>query len=443
MKKILALLMALVMALGCAGAFAEDAQSNEITFELPAFTLAFETNVDTEALTALLPMFGVDESQIAMIQAILPLLADLNGQIVFANNGLQLDLGLKGQTVITAAGEQTEEGFAVASDILPSYVLTVANETIEELMKQYTAQTEDILSNVDMNALVENMMGYAMEYAGVFTQAVTMGEPEMGEYVFEDMDLTFNCKMPIAVDMEAIKAGAEKMIEQIKADESLASLISAMENAGVPVEMAEETEFIVPEVTVNAYANVDEEGNSLDDVTLVTVETATTVEETTENVDVCVLVEGQNVTVHVEFPAEEILFSVYVEPTDEGASVYVMFDGMGIVAAESTVVSLGEALQIYTESYLNDLDNPISKELVSFFQGGERTFAVLDENKTVIGVEQLMSDTEGEVSGALLADVMNNGLGALIAKVSQILPEEMANLMNMMYPAEAVEGAAE
>lgn len=443
MKKILALLMALVMALGCVGAFAEDTQSNEITFEVPSFTVAFESNADTEALTALLPMFGVDESQIAMMQMILPLLADLNGQIVVADNGLQLDLGLKGETVVTAALEQTEDGFALASDILPSYVLTVANETIEELLKQYTAQAEEIASDVDMNALMESLMGYAMQYAGVCTQAVTLGEPELGEFAFEDFDLTFNCKMPVDIDMEAIKAGAETMLEQIKADENLASLFSTMENAGVPVDMAEETEFIVPEVTVNAYSNVDEEGNSVDGANLVTVETATTVEETTENVNVYVLVYGQNVTVHVEFPAEEILFSVYVEPTDEGVNVYMAFDGMGILAAENTIVSLGEALQVYTESYLNDMDNPITKELVSFFEGGERTMNVLDESKTAIGVEQLMSDTEGEVSGALLNDLMGNGLGALIAKVSQILPEEMANLMSVMYPAEAVEGAAE
>ena len=40
MKKILALLLALMMALSCVGVFAEEVESNEIAFELPSFTVA-------------------------------------------------------------------------------------------------------------------------------------------------------------------------------------------------------------------------------------------------------------------------------------------------------------------------------------------------------------------------------------------------------------------
>ena len=147
MKKIIALLLALVMALGCVGAFAEEASQ-------PAFTMAFESKVNVEAISQLLPMLGVDESAAAALQAILPLLAETTGQIVIADNGAQFDLGLKGQTVLTVAGEMTESGLALASDILPSYVITMAKETVEQMLQQFTAQSEEAAPNVDMNAVV-------------------------------------------------------------------------------------------------------------------------------------------------------------------------------------------------------------------------------------------------------------------------------------------------
>ncbi|MBR3742574.1 MAG: hypothetical protein IKN04_19335 [Clostridia bacterium] len=445
MKKLLALLLALVMALGCAGAFAEETQSNEIAVELPSFTVAFESTADVDALMNLLPMFGVDETTMGMMQTILPLLAEVNGQLVFADNGAQIDLGLKGQNVLTIAGEQTEGGFALASDILPSYVLTLSNETIETLMQQFTAQAEDALAGVDMEALIANVTGYAMQFVNTVNGAVATGDPEAGEFVFEDLELTFNTRMPIIVDVEAIKGAMETMIGQFEADESIGSLISALGAMGVPMDMGkQETVVIFPdEVNVYAYTNLDEEGNQVDDTTLVTVETATTAEEVTVNVNVDVLVEGEAVSVFVEMPEQDIAISVYVEPTEEGAAISVVFDGMGITAAETLAISVGDMLTLYCESYLMDMEKPISTETVVFAQGGERTFPVLDENKTVFPVEQLMSDETGEAVQTLLADVMNNGLGNLIAKVSQIMPEEMAGLMNMLTPAEAVEGAAE
>ena len=64
---------------------------------------------------------------------------------------------------------------------------------------------------------------------------------------------------------------------------------------------------------------------------------------------------------------------------------------------------------------------------------------MLDENKAEIAVEQLMADTEGEIAGALLGDVMSNGLGALLAKVSEIMPEEVGALMTLLSGGQAAE----
>ena len=428
MKKIIALLLALIMALGCVGAFAEEASQ-------PAFTMSFESKVNVEAISQLLPMLGVDESAAAALQAILPLLAETNGQIVIADNGAQFDLGLKGQTVLTVAGEMTESGIALASDILPSYVITMAKETVEQMLQQFTAQSEEAAPNVDMNAVVESLTGYFMQFASAVTTAVSNGEPEVGEFVFEDLDLTFNCRMPIEIDMEAIKAAALTLVEQLKNDESFASLISALGSKGISVDITENPEIVVPEVTVYAYANVDEEGNNIGEVNMVTVEVASE----GQTVNVTVLMEGQNVVVYVEMPEQNISVTARVEPNDSGIFVSFVMNAAGVQAAETLTVTMGEAIQLYSETYLFDMENPIATDLVTLATSGERDFTVLDENKAEIAVEQLMADTEGEIAGALLGDVMSNGLGALLTKVSEIMPDEVAALMTLLSGGQAAE----
>ncbi len=428
MKKIIALLLALVMALGCVGAFAEEASQ-------PAFTMSFESKVNVEAISQLLPMLGVDESAAAALQAILPLLAETNGQIVIADNGAQFDLGLKGQTVLTVAGEMTESGIALASDILPSYVITLAKETVEKMLQQFTAQSEDAMANVDMNAVVESLTGYFMQFASAVTTAVSNGEPEVGEFVFEDLDLTFNCRMPIEIDLEAIKTAALTLVDQIKNDENFASLVSALGTMGIPVEISENTEVVTPEVTVYAYTNVDEEGNNTGEVNMVTVEVASE----GQTVNVTVLMEGQNVIVYVEMPEQNMGVTVRVEPNDNGVFVSCAMNAAGVEAAETLTVTMGEAIQLHSETYLFDMENPIATDLVTLARSGERDFTVLDENKAEITVEQLMADTEGEIAGALLGDVMSNGLGALLAKVSEIMPDEVAALMTLLSGGQAAE----
>ncbi len=448
MKKILALLLALVMALGCVGAFAEEPAAEEPALAIPAipaFTMAWETHVDVETFAALLPALGADESALSIVQTILPLLADTNGKIVFADNGLQFDLGLKGETILTVAGEKVEGGYALASDILPSYVITLADETIEALIEQYTAQAQEALAKVDMETLVQNVTGYAMEFVSTCSGAFAFGEVEMGEFAFEDVDLTFNCRMPITLDMETIKGAAEKLVADIRNDEAVGSLINTLNDMGVSVNLADETEFIIPEVTVYAYSNVDEEGNSVDGITLVDVDVAAE----GENVCVKVVVNGESVTVYVSIPSQETYMSVSFAGNEEGFAVSVAMDAQGMQVAENVTTTLGDEIVTNSELYFMGMETPIETQTTAFCMGGERDFAVLDENKTACAVEQLMADTEGQAVSALLADVMSNGLGNLIAKVSQIMPDEAVNVMNLFYgPApveqvEAVEGAAE
>lgn len=449
MKKMLALLLALMMALSCFGAVAEETGANEVSFELPALTVSYEIKeLDQEAILNLLPMFGVGEDQLPIVQAILPVLAGLSEKLVVADNGVQFDLGLKGQNVLTLAGEQTEDGFAVASDILPSYVLTLSNEAIMQLMEQFMGQAEEAMAGVDMEKLAENVTTYIMEYVQVCMGAVTMGEPEKGEFAFEDPEMTFNTKTPITVDTEALKTGIMKLIGQFKSDEQIASLFSALGTMGVELPAEdEEINVIMPEIVCNAYSNVDDEGNE-DGVVYVVTETVTTVEEESLAVNVYVLVDAENgVSVEVDVPDQQVNVYFMFTMTEDGAALGIDVNAMGMYFGVVANVTMGDAIVIDADLYFMNDEKPILSEQTTITFAGERTFTVLDESKTAVDLLALFNEFqggEGELMNGLMADVMGNGLNALLAKAMQAMPQEIGAIMTLLTPAtEAVEGAAE
>ena len=430
MKKMLAILMALLMALSWVGAVAEETASG---FQLPAVTVTEELHYDADAFAALLPLFGVSEEQMPTMQAILPILGNLTEKLVLADNGLQFDLGLKGETVLTLAGEQTEDGFAFASDLIPSYVITLSNETIQQLMEQFTSQANEVLAGVDTQKLVESLTGYFTEYITVCMGAATMGEPELGEYAFEVG--TFNCKTPVTIDTEAIKAGAEKLIAQLKADEGIASLIATAQANGVEVNLNEEVNIVTLEIQCAAYTRVDEEGNQADDVVYVVTETVTKAKEETVNVNVYALTGNGQVEVTVDMPDQNVTVVVLAQPTESGVQANVSVNAQGMYIGCKVEVTMGEAVQINADLYFMDPEKAIASDKTVIAFGGERDFTVLDENKTVISVEDLMQDEEGQYKQALLMDVLGNGLNNLLGKAAEVMPEEVTGLVNMLMGA--------
>ena len=122
MKKLIALLVAMMMAFSCVSVLAEE---TAISINVPNFTLTSEVTVNEEQVMALLPVLGLPEENVGMVQAFLPMLNGLSETIIFADMGLQYDLLLKGQEILSLVAEANEKGFALASNLVPSYKLTI------------------------------------------------------------------------------------------------------------------------------------------------------------------------------------------------------------------------------------------------------------------------------------------------------------------------------
>ena len=433
MKKLLAMLLALVLALGCFGALAEAPALNIDLPEFSAMTIVDEVRVDPDALAALLPMFGAGEETMPVVKTLLSIVNSMTETLIIDDTGAQFDLALKNKDVLNLTCEQTEEGFALGSDLFPNYVVVIKNETIQELVNGMTGQLEENMANVDMEKLVENLTVYFAEYVTVCMNSVTMGEPEVGTYEFKDV-ATFNVKVPIQVDVEALKGAVEKLIAQLKADETFSSLLNAAQGTGVAMpNVNEEITVVIPEVNCNAYMNLDEEGYSVDGLTYVVTETTASSEGgEAVAVNVYVLVsEAGYVDVTVDIPSQNTQVAVQFAENEGAYAINLDVNAQGMYLGATVSVAMDEAISVSADLYFMDPEKALANETTVITMGGKRTATVSTENKTVIYMEDLMNQEDGTAIQTLMMDVMSNGLNGLITRAAEVMPEEIAALTTL------------
>ncbi|MBQ7657087.1 MAG: hypothetical protein IJS41_11355, partial [Clostridia bacterium] len=268
MKKLIAVLLAMVMAFSCTFALAEEPAQSLPGFELPAFTTTFQMELDEEAALSLLTAAGLPEEYAGIAKTLLPLLNGMGEQVVFANNGLQYDLKIKDQDVFSLVAEATEGGFALSTDLLPSYVLTIKQETLAKLFKQAMEQFQTGIGQLDMEKIMEaagSIFNYAMEMGEVMQNSVAFGEPVKGEYPLVD-GVVFNTEKTLTVDVNAIMEAVKTFAAKVTADEtiksaleSVASMIPGAEFDPAALALEDVPAEQLPEVTGLVYTITDDE----------------------------------------------------------------------------------------------------------------------------------------------------------------------------------------
>ncbi len=459
MKKLIALLVAMMMVFSCASVLAEE---TAISIDVPNFTLTSEVTVDEEQVIALLPVLGLPEENVGMVQAFLPMLNGLSETLIFADMGLQYDLLLKGQEILSLVAEANENGLALVSNLVPSYKLTIQAETIQKLVNQLTEQLQGNAGQLDMELLqqaAEKLSGYAMEMANTVVGLVTFGEPVKGEYADLIEGVVFNTEMSLTVDVKGMVDAVQQYVTKVMADETILAAIQSIASS-IPgasfdpstVSVEEVPAEQLPDVTGKVYTITDDEGNQTAPNTFVVVN-AVGKEDQTGNTNTYVYVAEASVNVTVEVPAQEVSVQFYGEMAETGMLVNIAlsvpgFDGELALAFTTTEtgVNLDCAL------YINDAEAPILVSSNTFSMTGERTKTTADGEKTELALEGLMSEeTSSDTISALLGDLMMNGLGNVIGNISAVLPEQGAMLQQMagglmsmfMGGGQAVEAPAE
>ena len=204
MKKLLALIVALAMALSCA-ALAETT------------TIYSETDIDRDVLALGLAAMGKDESFILQADTLAAVLTEASTRLTVDDDGFQWDLMLGGKDILTVAGEMDDEddNFILGSNLIPNYVFSLSDE---EMGKFFTAATDrktreqtKALSRIDLEALGRAVNPHIDDFIAAVTAAFKPGEAQQGEYVKNGV--SYNTMWPIEVDTVAI-AEALNQLEQ-------------------------------------------------------------------------------------------------------------------------------------------------------------------------------------------------------------------------------------
>lgn len=140
MKKMIALLLALMMAMCCLQAVAE-APADAVEAEAPAAasTTKMELSIDKELVKGLIAQSGDTEGSESLIDAILDLVDALEITVVGDGSGAQIDLGFNGNTAVSLGCEEKDGGLVIATTLIPNYMLTIPAETIQNMMPQFTS----------------------------------------------------------------------------------------------------------------------------------------------------------------------------------------------------------------------------------------------------------------------------------------------------------------
>ena len=129
MKKLFAVLLALIMALGCVGAAAEE-------FVPQATSTEIRMTVDHEFVGSMIPMMTGADLDAKYVEAILGILETAYADITAGGNATDITLKANDQVLCSLKGAMDEDGVVLVGDIFPHYAVRITAEDIENLMKQ-------------------------------------------------------------------------------------------------------------------------------------------------------------------------------------------------------------------------------------------------------------------------------------------------------------------
>ena len=412
MKKLFALILALLMALSCLSALAD--------------TVYTKVSIDPEVAKGVLSGFGMEDDQLAMVDPVAALVNALGVKVITVDDGAQIDLDLNGTDALSLGFAADDAGINVASTLFQNYLVTISQETITQMMEQFAANMPAGGSGeggFDATAFQEMFAKYYEPFMEVVTSAGQPGEAVTGEYEFDGV--VYDTYVPVTIDVDAIKAAAKDMMDQIMADPAAVGMIKGYVQGmsqSTGEEFNEETfeadfkagfeewiAHIPAEMTVDFYAHSD---GSEDFYMTASPE----LEEGTMFFDMTM--NGENMKMN---------FTMTVDG-EEMACVFAMEDGTVTMSFEMSGMYMGMVMsfaenQFAMDIYFLNADAPLVSVTVESAEGGERTLSMDAEGKTVLAAEELMQDMNSEAAQGLFGDIMGNGLGTLMGALSEQVPE--------------------
>ena len=438
MKKMLALLLALMLALSCTLALAETTEAAPAQ-AFNGLTIESEYDVNRAAVSDLLTQMGLDESIVKIIDTVAAILDESGEKVVIANDGFQAEMLLKGASLVNLVGKISNTGITIGSNLIPNYALSASFDELGTMVLNSMQQQADVVSSLDMPAIQEALNGYINDYANTCAAAIIPGEVQTGDFVQDGVQ--YNTMMPMKVDLPTIVEATNTLIYNLSNDETIQTALVQLALMGVNVQFdaVEEGYTIVdpaylPAVAVEVYMNVDANGqqNGPTQVSVFVVPAG----ETTPATTVYVKVNGNNVTVDAQFVSgKDNINATYAmdrDPQDPFAmnarlDVYVndfYFGFAGVTASNDQSITADAYV------YVQDTEKAIAEEHGAITLNGALTLDVSDK-ATVLILSELTGDDASDATSGLAMDLLLNGLGGVLSTATQAMPDEVGALMSL------------
>ena len=439
MKKLLAVLLAMLLALSCTLAMAETTEAAPAADNqpFPGLTIESEYDVDRDTLKAVLGKMGMDESIITLVDTLAAIVDQTGEKLVIANEGFQAEILMKGDSLLNLVGLANGKGMTFGSNLIPNYVLDLSFDEIGDMLAaalQKAAEdaekqaAEDPTQYLDMAGLTQVMTEYFNDYVTtITTDGIIPGTPEQGE--FEQDGDTYNTKIPMDISLPVILDATKAFISNLENDETVQTALLQLALSGVDVNISDTSELdeidpaTLPVVKVETYMTLDDNGNQ-SGPTLVAVYVVP-VGETTAATTVYTKVDGNTVKVDADFVSNGDTIQVAFVSDRDPQDMFGTNSRMDVYAGEQyfgcavVTSSNDESIQYDAYLYLNDTEKPIVTDRGSIVMNGALTLGVSD-SATRVTLSDLTGENAGDVLGGLMNDLSSGAISILMSAYSAV-----------------------
>ena len=383
MKKLLALVLALMLALGCAAAVAEEAA--------PAYgldtKLQLTLNHDLGPMLAGMITGNYDEK---ISEAVMDVLDSVYLDVACGGNVVDMALMGNDYPLTSVVGVADEAGVTLVGDLFPHYALRVEyadlQAALEELSKQLNLSMGDEadsqmpqLSEEEMQALMADLAGYG-EDIDAFLASV-----QDGMVVAED-----GSAAQITLTSQQLVGLAESLLNRLSADEVLKPYLQMMidqVNAQLP-----EDQKVTLEQALAAAAQKVQEFKAAEDTELAVVTTS----------------QQEDGSAYVELNIVNKVL-VAANTMENGLDATVLICQKGITDAEAQLNGIMDgtnaedmAVQLSVRSAVDENDVANTAFGMDFLYGGVDVGLMLNNAQTGAGTLDYVSHTVGSLSVNLL-----------------------------------------
>ena len=446
MKKLLAVLLALVLALSCTMAMAETAQTTETADAqpFPGLTIESEYDVDRDTLKDVLTKMGMDETVITLVDTVAAIIDQTGEKVVVAKNGFQAEVLMKGNSLLNLVGLITDKGLTLGSNLIPNYAFDISFEELGEMVfnaiQEAQAQAEqDPINSLDIAALQEAVTGYVNDFVTTCTtDAIIPGTPEQGDFVLDGV--SYNTMIPMEISLPVVIEAARTLTENLENDETVQAALLQLALAGVDISFDDTNSLdeidpaTLPAVKVETYMTLDENANQ-SGPTQVSVYVVP-VGETAPATTVYTVVDGNNVKVDAQFISDgatsQMIFVMDRDPKDPFGINARMDAYMGDFYTACAIVtsSNDDSIRFDAYAYLQDTEKPIVTESGSIVLNGALTLGVAD-SATKVTMADLTGENADDILGNLMSDLTGGAISILMTAYSSV-PEIGAIVEQLM-----------